>query len=149
MSKIAKILTFVGVACTGTLLYFYYRQRKVGIDNANTTLKNKRDCILSEGCSLNGNVEKKIIDGELNFQDVVSWFKNIDNLNQEIDTPFIAKADKFCDLLGCTPTKKNSIFIGVYNNKSEIITHALLIETDHLDSKTKEILGNESLVVLQ
>lgn len=149
MSKLTKVLSFVGLACSGAILYFCYKQRIARTDHSGVIPNDKQDNPLLEGCRLVGNLEKRVVDGNLNFQDVVSWFKKIENLNQAIDTPFIARAKDFCELLDCVPSKTNSVFIGVYNNKLETITHALLLETDHLDSKTKEILGNESLVVLQ
>ncbi len=92
-------------------------------------------------------INRKKVDGTLVFEDIVGWFKSIDNIDKETDTPFIADANKFKDMLGPSSSKK-SILIGVYNKKNDVITHHLLLEADDIDKKTREILGGESLVVL-
>ncbi|MEE1542697.1 MAG: hypothetical protein UF067_09535 [Paludibacteraceae bacterium] len=93
---------------------------------------------------------KKVINGIFNFaKHMVSYFKNL-NLNQEEQTPFIANANtpEFKQMLGCAPKKNVGIFQGVYNDQTEEIEHAEYIEADKIDSKTKDVLGRESLVVL-
>jgi hypothetical protein len=48
-----------------------------------------------------------------------------------------------------TETEKNvGIIQGVYNEVTDEITHAEYIEADGLDNQTRDILGNEKLVVL-
>ena len=92
----------------------------------------------------------KFIDGILDFaKHVVSYFKNL-NLNQEEQTPFIANANtpEFKQMLGCAPKKNVGIFQGVYNDQTDEIEHAEYIAADKIDSKTKDVLGRESLVVL-
>lgn len=100
--------------------------------------------------------ERKTIAGTLSFGDVVGWFKTIQGLNQDADTPFIADAqqkdclkEKMHVVLKeeVTPGKK-SILLGVYNQAANKITHSCLVEADDLDEKLKETLGNEFFVVL-
>lgn len=96
------------------------------------------------------NLVRYIVRGILNFaQHVVGWFKKIYNLDQEVDTPFIADASQFKEMLRTAPTKNVGIFQGVYNEEADEITHNQYVEADSLDAKTREILGNEPLVVLQ
>jgi hypothetical protein len=52
------------------------------------------------------------------------------------------------DVLSIQPTKKESLFIGVFDEEKNEIVHAKLIEADELDAKTREVLGNEDLIVL-
>jgi hypothetical protein len=51
-------------------------------------------------------------------------------------------------MLSIQLTKKESLFVGVYDEEKEEIVHAKFIETDELDAKTREVLGNEDLIVL-
>lgn len=102
------------------------------------------------------NIEKKRIEGVLNFDNVIGWFKTL-HLDQETDTPFIANPkDRDClkEKMGVTlniqlSSEKNYLLLGVYNSKDNIITHSLLIEADLFDGKTTEVLGNEAFVVLK
>lgn len=109
----------------------------------------------------------KVVEGTLSFNDVVGWFKS-QNLNPEKNTPFIALFDNFKQmLLGdkleaksdfCIPPsseigqhedKKAQLLLGVYNEDTDEISPSLLILADAFDEKTSEVLGDESLVVLQ
>lgn len=95
------------------------------------------------------NLVKVIISGVFNFaRNVVAWFKNIYNLDKEEDTPFMANASKFKEMLKTAPTKNVGIFQGVYNEETDEITHNQYLEADELDAKTREVLGDEPLVVL-
>lgn len=52
------------------------------------------------------NLVRKVINGILNFaKEVVDWFKSL-SLNPHKDTPFIADAEKFKDMLKTAPEKK-------------------------------------------
>ena len=51
-------------------------------------------------------------------------------------------------MLGRAPKKNVGIFQGVYNDQTDEIEHAEYIDADNIDSKTKDVLGRESLVVL-
>ena len=96
------------------------------------------------------NICKKIINGILNFsRHVVGWFKSLP-LNQRRDVPFIANADKaeFRKLIKEAPIKNVGIFQGVYNEETEEITYNEYIQADALDNQTRQVLGKESLVVL-
>lgn len=95
------------------------------------------------------NLVKVIIRGVLNFAaNVVGWFKKIRDLDQTVDTPFLADASQFKEMLKTAPTKNVGIFQGVYNEETDEITHNQYIEADALDDKTREVLGNEPIVVL-
>lgn len=87
------------------------------------------------------------IEGCLNFLEIVNWFKTL-KLDKNKHVPFVAKASAMKDVLSIQPTKKESLFIGVFDEEKEEIVHAKLIEADELDAKTREVLGNEDLVVL-
>ena len=39
-------------------------------------------------------------------------------------------------------------YFGVFDEEKNEIVHAKLIEADELDAKTREVLGNEDLIVL-
>lgn len=87
------------------------------------------------------------IEGCLNFLEVVNWFKTL-KLDKNKHIPFVAKASAMKDMLSIQPTKKESLFVGVYDGEKDEIVHAKLIETDELDAKTREVLGKEDLIVL-
>ena len=89
-----------------------------------------------------------VIQGILNFvQHVVNWFKNL-NLNPHEDVPFIANDEAFKEKLRNAPRKNVGIFEGVYNEEADEITNCRYLDADSMDAKTRETLGNESLVVL-
>lgn len=95
------------------------------------------------------NIVRKVIRGILNFaREVVGWFRSL-TLDKDKDTPFIANAEQFKEMLKTAPTKKVGIFEGVYNEESDEITYNRYLDADEIDNKTKEVLGNEPLVVLQ
>ncbi len=94
------------------------------------------------------NLVRRVINGILNFVgQVVNWFKSL-HLDPQKDTPFIANAEDFKDMLKTAPRKNVGIFEGVYNEETDEITANRYLEADEVDEKTKEVLGKESLVVL-
>ena len=94
------------------------------------------------------NLVRVIIRGVFNFaKNVVAWFKNI-YLDKEVDIPFISDASMFKEALKTAPTKNVGIFQGVYNEETDEITHNQYLEADEIDAKTREVLGDEPLVVL-
>jgi hypothetical protein len=96
------------------------------------------------------NICKIIINGILNFsRHVVGWFKSL-SLKQNRDVPFIANADKaeFRQMIKEAPVKNVGIFQGVYNEETDEITYNEYIQADALDNQTRQVLGKESLVVL-
>ena len=146
MSKLSKILLLSGIAGSGVLLNYLWQKTNTVKEEELSSPKKK--LIPLDNCVIK-DLNRKQISGTLNFNDVVSWFKNIPDLNQNVDIPFIAKAEDFKEMLGTLPSKSFGVFIGVYNEASEYITHHLYIEADELDEQTKEVMGEESLVVLQ
>lgn len=94
------------------------------------------------------NLVRKVINGILNFaKQVVGWFKSL-RLDPQKDTPFIADASEFKEMLKTAPKKNVGIFEGVYNEDADEITANRYLDADEVDQKTKDVLGNESLVVL-
>lgn len=89
----------------------------------------------------------KIIDGSVNFMEVVNYFKSL-KLDKEKHIPFVAKAEAFKEILKFEPKKQVALFIGVFDDEATEIIHSQIIEADELDAKTREVLGNEDLVVL-
>lgn len=89
----------------------------------------------------------KIIEGSVNFMEVVNYFKSL-KLDKEKHIPFVAKAEVFKEILKFEPKKQVALFIGVFDEEATEIIHSQIIEADELDAKTREVLGNEDLVVL-
>lgn len=94
------------------------------------------------------NIVRKVIRGILKFAtEVVNWFKSL-SLDKDKHTPFIADAEQFKDMLKTAPKKDVGIFEGVYDEEADEIVANRYLEADEVDQKTKEVLGNEPLVVL-
>lgn len=95
------------------------------------------------------NLIRKVIDGVLSFtRHIVAWFKHL-TLDPKRHTPFIADSKSLKDVLGKAPRKDVGIFKGVYDEQRDEIVYHEQIEADAVDSQTKSILGNDSIVVLQ
>lgn len=147
MNKKSLSLLFTGAVISfGALCYYLLNMRSVVEDDKPKLPKNNKlsfdKCYIKE-------LNMKVVPGTLKFIDVVAWFKGIYGLDKNVDTPFIAKAAEFKDIIFSTSVSKNAVLLGVYNEKLDKITHHLCIETDAIDEKTKEIMGIEPLVVLQ
>lgn len=94
------------------------------------------------------NLVRRVINGVLNFvKVVVNWFRRL-NLDPRKDTPFVADAKEFKDLLKTAPKKDVGIFEGVYNEDKDEITAHQYVDADSVDQQTKDVMGNDSLVVL-
>lgn len=92
----------------------------------------------------------RIINGVINFiNNIVGWFKGL-HLKQEEDIPFVinAKDPQFREMLRNAPQKNVGIFEGVYNESTEEITHHEYLAADAIDNQTRQVMGNESIVVL-
>ena len=89
----------------------------------------------------------KTIEGKVNFQDIVAWFKSL-SLDKNKDVPFIAKATELKDMLNYETKKNAALFVGVFNEEKNEIIHAQIIEADSFDDQTLEVLGKESIVIL-
>lgn len=98
-------------------------------------------------------VPSDVIDSEFSFDEVVSFFQS-KQLNQEVHLPFIANGDcaEFKKMFKSSfPKSKDgyvSLFLGVYNSKTDKVEDMRLVYAKSLDAKTLEVLGNEKLVVL-
>lgn len=94
------------------------------------------------------NLVKRIINGIFSFaQHCVQWFKE-QRLDKNKHVPFVANEDKFKEMLKTAPVKNVGIFQGVYDEEVDEIISSEVIEADALDAKTRQVLGNEDLVVL-
>lgn len=94
--------------------------------------------------------EVSTIEGESNFNDILAWFKT-QNLDPKRHTPFIADFLPMKDMIGDNVTqitKPCAIIVGFIDEQADTIT-SIIIESDALDAKTKEVFGDEKLVVLQ
>lgn len=96
----------------------------------------------------------EVIDGEVSFDTIVSFLKSI-NLDKEKDSPFIVKEEneefkKFSQGRPFPEKKEGyeALFVGVYDNKTEAISHFKVIYAKSFDAQTNEVFGAESLVVL-
>ena len=88
------------------------------------------------------------------FENVVLYFKNL-VLNITKHIPFLGKRGKLDALeklkneIHNAPVKKvGGIFEGVLNEETGEIEHFQIIESDRLDEQTRNILGDDDLVVL-
>lgn len=101
----------------------------------------------------NVHLNEEVIDSELSFDDVVSFFK-AHKLDQKKHIPFIANGDceEFRKMLHAPYPKAKEgyvpIFIGIYDNETEGIIDNRLLHCKSLDPKILEVLGDEKLVVL-
>ena len=89
-----------------------------------------------------------VINGIFNFlAHCVNWFKSL-RLDKNRHVPFVANGNQFKEMLQKAPTKNVGIFEGVYDEATDEIVENRFIEADALEPKTREVLGNEDLVVL-
>lgn len=94
--------------------------------------------------------EVSTIEGESNFNDILAWFKT-QNLDPKRHTPFIANFIELKDMFAGVDVKVSkpcAIIVGFIDEQADSIT-SIIIESDALDAKTKEVFGDEKLVVLQ
>lgn len=96
---------------------------------------------------------EEVCDGELNFEDVIAYFKTL-NLNSQEDVPLIAQNPSDNIFSGIIAPKKKfekdgykALFLGVYNKKTDVLS-GKMVYAKSLDSKIKETLGKESFVTL-
>lgn len=100
-------------------------------------------------------VPRKAVVGVLPFNDIVGWFQTQTEI-KDSDTLILANAHALNHqvqgkkiILDLKPTEgKSSLLLGVYEESTNTFKHSILIEADALDEKTKEVLGDDSLVVL-
>lgn len=91
-----------------------------------------------------------IINGILNFvQHIVKYFKNLPLIKGR-DIPFIADArnKEFADMVKRAPAKNVGIFEATLNDETNEIENMQWVEAENVDEKTKNVLGNEPIVVL-
>lgn len=128
-----KLLIGLGIAAVATAIAIIMKPKDI-ISKIRKNLKHKE-------------IPVKTIEGKVNFQDIVAWFKSLP-LDKNKHVPFIAKADLFKDMLNYKPKKNATLFIGVFDEEKNEIIHAQIIEADSFDEQTRETLGNEAIVVL-
>lgn len=95
------------------------------------------------------NFKVKTIDGSLSVTDVVSWFKSLE-LDPKTHIPFVAKGncENFREIFAGDSSNKVQTVIGVFNEKTEEMSHLVGILSDGLDESIVQMLGDEDLVVL-
>lgn len=99
------------------------------------------------------NIKEETTDELLTLADIVGIFKQ-QNLQQQNDTPFIAKGESIFGML-LKPEEKmhkegyESLVVGTYREKEETISPLIVIHYKSMDEKLKNVIGNEKLVVLQ
>lgn len=92
---------------------------------------------------------KTIVTAVVSFKNqVVNWFKTLP-LIEGRHIPFISQREDFRTLLNNAPRKKIGIFEGVYDEQTDEISNLQYIAADQLDTQTKQVLGNEPIVVLE
>ena len=93
-------------------------------------------------------IDRKVINGILDFtKEVVGYFRNL-NLKPQIHVPFVANMNSFKEKLKKAPVKSVGIIVGVFNEQTDDFEDVCQVEADGLDQKTREVLGREELVVL-
>lgn len=98
------------------------------------------------------NASTEQIEGELQFCDVVSYFRDLD-LNEKKDVPFIAngKSTQFQDVAKGIITPRvgyDLLMIGVFDEKADEFHHAKFIFSKGWDEKLTEVMGSDAMVVL-
>lgn len=94
------------------------------------------------------NAIKRLWRAVVNFlTDVVNYFKGL-FLKKDRHKPFMADLSKLKAEIKDAPVKNCGIFQGVYDQDTDEIIHTQVVESNSLDAKTREILGNDKLVVL-
>lgn len=94
------------------------------------------------------NAIKRFVVAVVNFfSHVLNYFKGL-HLQKQRHTPFLADLRKLKSEIKNAPVKNCGIFEGVYDEYTDEIIHSQVVESDSLDAKTREILGNDKMVVL-
>lgn len=91
------------------------------------------------------------LDGVLHFPDIVAFFQGL-KLEKGRHIPFMAQGTGLLKFGRIDIPEKEGyipIFLGVYDEVTEcIISHRLIYATE-IDARTKEVLGDEQLIVLE
>lgn len=97
---------------------------------------------------------KKIINGILRFKDdVINYFKGL-SLRQGKDIITVYDTKKIREMILNAPVhdfgiyKKESLVEATYNLDTDELENVRELQADELDEQTKQVLGNEPLVVL-
>lgn len=87
------------------------------------------------------------VEGECHMADVAAWFKGF-KLDEKKDIPFIMKGEKFREMMGakdCTFTppvsKPCTVFLGVFDEAADELTHWTMIQCDAFDSELANALS--------
>jgi len=90
------------------------------------------------------------IDVELKMTDIVAYLKGC-ALDQKKDIPFVAnaKASRFKNLFSNTEfINKEAVCVGVYDETIEEIRVSKVIDAPSIDKQLREVLGDNSFVML-
>lgn len=122
----------IATAAIGGILYYFYKRGeslryfRITPDNSET------------------------IEGELKLADIVAFLR-LQKIDASIHVPFVANLNDLrvkSIVRGVTKSGYEAIFVGVYCSKNDNIDIYKAFFAKSLDEKLKDILGNETLVVL-
>lgn len=88
------------------------------------------------------NISVESVD-ELHMSDIVGYFKGL-NLKQGSDIPFLAKGSA---MNGVVPSTANYV-IGVFDSSEKVVKHAKAFKAIAADKALLDVIGNETIVVL-
>ena len=139
-----KLITVIAaIACVGGIGY-YLKNRK---SDPNTETESK-----PQPFDIN-DTNSEIIEGELAFQDIVSYFKLL-HLTQGTHTPFVAtpSSEAFRSAFSGNFTKEGykTLIAGVFNEQKNAMEVLRVFFARSIDAKTQDILSKaeDGLVVL-
>ncbi|MCR5076768.1 MAG: hypothetical protein K6A82_01870 [Prevotella sp.] len=122
----------IAAIAAGSIFYFLKKNRKESVIDLSS-------------------VAQETVDSVLQFDDVVGWFKGL-NLKEGEEMPFIAQSldslfGKRAEGIKAKEGYK-TILLGVYTERTEVLSHSKILFVKDIDSQLKETLGKEKFVVL-
>lgn len=112
----------------------------------------KREGCIEESLKKQAPIPVSTIDGQNNFVDILAWFKARDATDPN-DEFFVADFRGLNEMLGnalstnISLSKPFALLVGVLRKKDESV-EAEVFQCDALDSETKEVLGDDKIVVI-
>ena len=141
--KITIIILVIAALCA--VIAFFLLKQKQKIQEGKKTYKPSSKIFQQEDIVVKADI--------VVFTDVVAYFKNL-SLTKGRDIPFIAKANSKELQEVVSVIKKTEDFndttllLGTLNEETNEFENVKIIIAKSFDDKTKEVLGNEPLVVL-
>lgn len=122
----STLLVIGGIALVGVAYYSYQRRKSQKTVSKEELVNSLVAKMTSES------VEK------LSLSDVVNYFKGL-RLKKGIEIPFIASTTK---------DGKRSFLLAVYNEGTNAIDNGKLLSPESIDNELRNVIGNETFVVL-